>query len=426
MRQSILFGKTTREIPTDEVSVNARLLTRAGYVDKLMAGVYSFLPLGMRVLQNIAEIIREEINAIGGQELLLPALHPKENWEKTGRWSDPGREVMFQLRGRGDRQYGLGWTHEEIITPLAARSISSYRDLPRALYQIQTKFRDEARAKSGLLRGREFMMKDLYSFHADEDDLERYYDRVKEAYMKIFERCGAPARIVEASGGAFSKFSHEFQIVTPAGEDIIIFCGECAYAQNREIARVSGGEQCPKCGEAVEALRAIEVGNIFKLKTRFSEAFRLRFKDAQGIDRPVLMGCYGIGLGRLLGSIVEVQHDDKGIIWPESVAPYRVHLLALQTAKEVGAAADELYLSLQESGIPVLYDDRADASPGEKLNDADLIGIPWRAVISEKTAQKLKAEIKARREKEVKIITLKEVARYVQQNNGTTVKGPRY
>ena len=224
MLQSKLFSKTVREVPADESSVNAKLLLRAGFVDKLMAGVYSFLPLGLRVLKKIECVIREEMDRIGGQELLLPAMHPKENWEKTGRWKDPGREVMFQFAGRGDREYGLGWTHEEIITPLVKKFVHSYKDLPIALYQIQAKFRDEPRAKSGLLRGREFLMKDLYSFHLEESDLDEFYNTVSLAYRKIFERLGLKALVVEASGGTFSKYSHEFQVLTPAGEDIVMVC----------------------------------------------------------------------------------------------------------------------------------------------------------------------------------------------------------
>lgn len=414
MRQSQLFGTTIREVPSDEVSVNAQLLIRAGFIEKLMAGVYSFLPLGLRVLQNIGRIVREEMNAIDGQEILLPALHPKELWEQTGRWKDPGREVMFQLTGRGDREYGLGWTHEEVITPLVKRYVTSYKDLPLALYQIQTKFRDEPRAKSGLLRGREFQMKDLYSFHLSEADLDAYYDTVRGAYQKIFKRLGLKALVVEASGGAFSKYSHEFQVPTPAGEDIVMRCEQCDFAQNREIAKVEVGGKCPECGKAVRAERAIEVGNIFKLKTRFTQAFHLTVKDPQGHDQLLLMGCYGLGLGRSLGAIVEVHHDGRGIIWPATVAPYGVHLLALQDDKKVYAAADKLYAALQKAQQEVLYDDRAARTAGEKFADADLIGIPLRLVVSEKTLAADSVEIKRRDKKEVKLVKIKEAVSYVK------------
>ncbi len=413
MLQSKLFTKTSRDAPADEVSVNAKLLTRGGFIEKLMAGVYSYLPLGLRVMRNIETIIREEMSAIGGQEVLLPAMHPKENWERTGRWKDPGREVMFQFPGRGDREYGLGWTHEEIITPLVKKFVHSHKDLPFSAYQIQTKFRDEPRAKSGILRGREFAMKDLYSFHANETDLDRFYDIALGAYKKIFTRMGLAARVVEASGGVFSKYSHEFQVLTPAGEDIVIFCDHCDFAQNREIVKLENGEPCPKCKAPVRAERAIEVGNIFKLKTRFSQAFNLTYKDEHGKDNLVLMGCYGIGIGRAMGSIVEVHHDDKGILWPKEVAPFSVHLLALQDTPEVHAAANKLYASLQKSKVEVLYDDRAHASTGEKLNDADLIGIPVRLIVSEKTIAAESVEVKARHEKTAALVKTKDIQKFL-------------
>lgn len=402
MLQSKLFGKTTRDDPSDEVSVNAKLLARAGFIDKLMAGTYSFLPLGFRVLKKVEQIIREEMNAVGGQEILLPALHPKENWDTTGRWKDPGREVMFQLKGRGDREYGLGWTHEEIVTPLAKRFITSYRDLPLAVYQIQDKFRDEPRAKSGLLRGREFIMKDMYSFHGSADDLAAYYARVRDAYVKIFKRLGLDAIVVEASGGAFSKYSHEFQVVTPAGEDIIFQCDRCEFAQNREITKIQAGDKCTRCKKGkIHAQRAIEVGNIFELKTRFSEAFQLAYKGEDGANHYPFMGCYGIGLGRIVGAVVEVQHDEAGIIWPVNIAPYRVHLIALQNSKVVRESADKLYQFLQAANIEVLYDDRVEPSAGEKFADADLIGLPLRLVVSEKTTGDEVVEVKRRGGKEI-------------------------
>jgi len=377
-----------------------------------MAGAYSYLPLGLRVLKNIENIIRTEMNELGGQEVLLPSLQPKENWEATGRWKDPGREVMFQLKGRGDREYGLGWTHEEIVTPLAKKFISSYKDLPRAVYQIQTKFRDEPRAKSGLLRGREFIMKDLYSFHTDEQDLIKFYDKARVAYSRIFKSVGLNALQVEASGGAFSKYSHEFQVVTPAGEDIVIRCEVCDFAQNREISEVEGGGACPRCGKKVTAERAIEVGNIFQLKDRFSQAFRLTYKDETGKDHPVLMGCYGIGLTRVLGAVVEVHHDEHGIIWPEAVAPFQAHLIALQNVKSVRAGTDKAYGTLQKEGIEVLYDDRLESSAGEKLTDADLIGIPLRLVVSEKTIAAQSIEVKARAEKNTELIKFQDLGKY--------------
>lgn len=414
MRQSLLFGKTLREVPSDEVSVNARLLIRGGFIDKLMAGSYTYLPLGLAVMRNISRIVRAEIDALGGQEIFMPALHPKDVWEQTGRWKDPGREVMLQFTGRGDREYGLGWTHEEIVTPLAKKFVSSHRDLPLALYQIQTKFRDEPRAKSGLLRGREFMMKDLYSFHATEADLDSFYDRAKVAYRKIFSRVGLATVIAEASGGAFSKYSHEFQAPTPAGEDIILLCGGCDYAQNREIAEQKSGATCTRCGGEIRAERAIEVGNIFKLKTRFTDAFRFTYRGEDGINRPALMGCYGIGIGRVMGAIVEVHHDEQGIRWPAAIAPFQVHLVRLQRSANVGKVADAAYSALQKAKLSVLYDDRADSSIGEKLNDADLLGMPVRAVVSEKTVEKNQVEVKLRSAAVANLTATKDLTKYIQ------------
>lgn len=419
MLQSKLFSHTLHTAPADEVSVNAKLLTRAGFVDKLMSGSYTLLPLGFRVLVKIMAIIREELDAVGAQELLMPALHPKANWERTGRWTDPGREVMFQFQGRGDKDYGLGWSHEEIITPLAKKFIASYKDLPLALYQIQSKFRDEPRAKSGLLRGREFMMKDLYSFHASEKDMEEYYEVQSAVYTRIFNRVGLNALVVSASGGTFSKYSHEFQVLTPAGEDIILTCEneKCDFAQNREIAKVEAGSDCPKCSKKILAQRAIEVGNIFKLKTKYSQPFNVTYKDEHGADQPVYMGCYGIGVSRTLGAIAEVHHDQRGLIWPTTVAPYAVHLLALQDNKEVQQVGLKAYKVLQKVGIEVLYDDRAGISPGEKFADADLIGIPIRVVVSDKTLAKESLEVKKRGEEKVELVKINEVVAKLTQKN---------
>lgn len=414
MLQSKLFSHTLHTAPADEVSVNAKLLTRAGFVDKLMAGSYTLLPLGFRVFTKIAAIVKEELNAVGAQELLMPALHPKANWERTGRWTDPGREVMFQFQGRSDKDYGLGWSHEEIITPLAKKFIGSYKDLPLALYQIQVKFRDEPRAKSGLLRGREFIMKDLYSFHANEKDMEEYYEAQRDVYQKIFTRVGLNALVVEASGGTFSKYSHEFQVLTPAGEDIILTCEKCNFAQNREIAKAEAGSDCPKCGKKILAQRAIEVGNIFKLKTKYSQPFNVTYKDERGLDQPVFMGCYGIGISRTLGAIVEVHHDQRGIIWPKSVAPFAAHLLILQNDRKVQQVGLKTYHALQKAGVEVLYDDRAWVSPGEKFIDADLIGIPTRAVVSEKTLAKDSLEIKKRGEDKVELIKVEEATKFIK------------
>ncbi|MDP3770487.1 MAG: aminoacyl--tRNA ligase-related protein [Candidatus Sungbacteria bacterium] len=398
MRQSRLFGKTVREAPKDEVSENAKLLERGAFVAKSMAGVYEYLPLGFRVLENINAIIREEINAIGGQEMFLAALQPKERWEKSGRWKVLC-DIMYQFQDHSGREVGLASTHEEAMTEIALRSIHSYRDLPLFIYQIQTKFRDEPRAKSGIIRGREFLMKDLYSFHRDEKDLDEFYTKADKAYQRIFSRCGLQAYVTQASGGTFTKqFTHEYQVLTDAGEDWILYGAQCGFSQNKEISSLKEGDKCPSCTEEAVALgRSVEVGNIFKLGTKFSEQFGLHYLDEAGVSKPVVMGSYGIGPGRLMGTIVEVHHDERGIVWPESVAPFRLHLIELKSEQaEIKKAAEHLYESLLAKDIEVLYDDRDDKSAGEKFADADLLGIPWRAVISEKTISKEKIELKER------------------------------
>ena len=412
MLQSKLFYKTSKDISLEEKSVNARLLIRAGFVDKLMAGVYTFLPLGLRVLEKIKKIIREEMNAIGGQEILMPALTPKENWTTTGRWDSI--DVLFKLKGSGGKEYALGSTHEEIVTPLAKKIINSYKDLPLAVYQIQDKFRDEPRAKSGLLRGREFSMKDLYSFHADLADLDQYYEKSKEAYLKIFKRCGIEALVTEASGGTFSKYSHEFQVLTESGEDIIFYCEKCSYAQNKEIGEFKAGDKCPKCGGKMLEGKAIEVGNIFKLKTKFSEAFDLNFLDKDGKKNLVVMGCYGIGPSRVLGTVAEISHDEKGIIWPAEIAPFDVHLLALfgkdsKVNERIKEESGRLHESLQKAGFEVLYDDRESVSAGVKFGESDLFGIPARLVISEKTLAKDSVESKIRAGSEAELVKLNKI-----------------
>lgn len=408
MRQSQLFTRTIRAAPKDEVSANAQLLTRGGFIEKLMAGVYSYLPLGLRVLKNIENIIREEINAVGGQEVLMPTLHPIENYEKTGRQAI---DVLFRTELKNGTKLLLGQSHEEVVVPLVQRFVQSYKDLPVAVYQIQTKFRNELRAKSGIFRGREFLMKDLYSFHASEKDFISYYEIVKQAYVKIFARCGIgdSTFVTHASGGTFSKYSHEFQTVTDAGEDTIYLCTKCAIAVNREIRPENPA--CPQCGGTdAEEKKAIEVGNIFPLKTRFSDAFGFTFKDAEGKAQPIIMGCYGIGVGRLMGTIAEVLHDAQGIVWPEAVAPFQVHcMIAGKATDAVIREADVLYDRLQKEGVTVFYDDRHALQTGAKLADADLMGMPWRCVLSEKMLEKKSIEIKKRDEKEARISTLPEL-----------------
>ncbi len=403
MRQSLLFTKTIKHEQTDEPSINAQLLLRAGYIDKLMAGVYTILPLGLRVLQKIENIIRREMENVASQEISMPALQPKQPWLITGRW-DTMQDILYTIRDEGGHEYTLGPTHEEVVTPLVGKYIQSYRDLPRSVFQFQVKFRKELRPKSGLLRGREFIMKDMYSFHASQTDLDTYYDSVITAYRKVFFAVGIGKQtyLTYASGGVFSKYSHEFQTVTPAGEDIIYLCSNCQLAINREIKAET--PNCPGCNtSSFEETKAIEVGNIFKLGTRFSNPFKLGYLDEAGNNQPVLMGCYGMGLGRVMGTIVEVQHDAAGICWPAAVSPYDMHLINLH---KDSVQADLIYEGLQNAGISVLYDDRA-VSAGSKFADADLIGISQRIVTSKKTADKI--EYKLREQTTTQLLTLKEI-----------------
>jgi prolyl-tRNA synthetase len=391
-RQSQLFGKTRRQVSRDEVAVNAQLLIRAGFVEKLMAGVYGYLPLGLRVLRKVEGIVRDGMANVSGQEVFLPALQPKDLWEKTGRWKSI--TAMYHLRDSGDHELGLATTHEEVIAAFARESIRSYRDLPLAVYQIQTKFRDEPRPKSGLLRGREFLMKDLYSFHADAADMETYYDSVKQEYQRIFARMGLETRVVEASGGDFTPaHSHEFQVESPAGEDRLLLCDACDAAYNADVAKAEGITACPNGHGEFRVSTGIELGNIFQLGTKYSEPLGLTFLDADGKPHPVVMASYGIGPSRCVGAIAEVHHDDKGLVWPESVAPFDAHLVALGT--EGTAQAATVLKVLEKTNAEVLYDDR-DTSPGAKFADADLLGIPLRIVTSAKTAASETVELRHR------------------------------
>ena len=406
MRQSQLFTKTQKDSPKDAASANAQLLPRGGFVYQNSAGVYSFLPLGWRVLQKIARIIREEINSIGGQELLMPTLVEKKYMEPTNRWN---LDVGFFTSDKENKEpnFVLGWSHEEVITSIATQFVNSYKDLPFAAYQIQTKFRNEARAKSGILRGKEFMMKDLYSFHASEQDLLVYYDKVKEAYFKIFKRCGLEPVYTLAPGGVFTaNFTHEFQALSDIGEDTILLCSECRYAENIEISKLTDKGVCPQCGGKIIEKKSIEVGNIFNQGTKYSENLGLYFTDREGNKNPVWMAAYGIGLSRVMGTAVEAHHDERGIIWPEEIAPYAIHLIELRSENnEVKKAADALYDKLTAAGIEVLHDDRDEKTAGEKFADADLLGIPLRVVISEKTLRENKIEVKKRNNAEATLIT---------------------
>ena len=413
MLQSKLFYKTTKEKSKDTESVSHDLLVRAGFIDQLMAGVYTFLPLGLKVLKNIENIIRKNMEEINGQEILMPVLQPKENWEKTDRINIE-KEIIFLLKGNGDKEYILGHTHEEVVTPLAKRVVFSYRDLPLYVFQIQDKLRDELRPKSGLLRVKEFMMKDLYSFHANQADLDKYYEVVAKSYDKIFKECGIEKMTYRtlASGGSFSKYSDEFQTITSAGEDLIYICKKCGIGINKEIK--AENSVCPKCKNSeFEEKKTVEVGNIFKMGTRFSSPFNLKFTDKDAVEKPVIMGCYGIGLGRLMGAVVEVNHDERGIVWPRSLAPFLVHLIPVENNQKVKLATEKIYNNLQKEKIEVLYDDRQSKSVGEKFAENDLIGIPFRIVVSEKTLRINSVEVKERGKDKTKLVKISQLSKFL-------------
>ncbi|MBP9750332.1 MAG: hypothetical protein KBC95_00630 [Candidatus Peribacteraceae bacterium] len=413
MLLSTLFTKTSKESSADAQSINADLLTRAGYVHKTMAGVYSFLPLGLRVLRRVEQVVREEMDAIGGQELLLSALAPKETWMKTGRWDT--LDVLFKSVCGSDSEVALNPTHEEVVSPLAASFVASHKDLPFACYQIQTKFRNEPRAKSGIMRGREFLMKDLYSFHKDQADLERFYAIAQAAYLKVFERLGLASKtyLTYASGGSFSKYSHEYQVILPNGEDTIYVSIEAEkhgqrIAVNKEIYE-PGVTTCPVTGGTeFREERASEAGNIFQLGTRFSEPFGLQFTDATGVRQTAVMGCYGIGVSRLMGIIAEAFSDKSGLVWPKEVAPAEIIITPIAKEKTADGytRAFELYDRLQKRGVRCLLDDRIEGSTGSRLADADLLGIPTRALVSEKSLAAGGVEVKTRATGEVVILPL--------------------
>jgi prolyl-tRNA synthetase len=395
MRQSALFTKTRREAPKDELAKNAQLLIRAGFVHKEMAGAYSYLPLGLRVIENIRKIIREEMDAIGGQEVSLTALQDPELWKTTGRWDDEKVDVWFKTKLKNDTELGLGCTHEEPMARMIGEHVQSYRDLPRVTYQFQTKFRNELRAKSGIMRGREFLMKDMYSYHRDQADLDAFYEKAIQAYKNVYDRAGIGDKtyLTFASGGMFSKFSHEFQTICDAGEDVIYIDDEKGIAVNDEVMQDETLKNLGVSRATLRTAKSIEVGNIFKYSTRYTSELGVTYTDEEGKEHPLVNGAYGIGLGRLMGTIVELLSDEKGIVWPESVAPYKLHLvLAVTDTPEVVAYADALYDDLRAAGVQVLYDDR-DVRAGEKFADSDLIGIPQRVVIGKKVLETGEIEV---------------------------------
>ena len=418
MRYSHLFTKTQKNVAQDNESINAKLLTQAGFVDQEMAGVYTWLPLGLRTLRKVEQIVREEMDALGAQEVFMPSLQPKEYWEATNRWE--GVDVLFKLKSQTEKDYALGCTHEEVVTPLAQKFVRSYKELPFATYQINTKFRDELRAKSGVLRGREFRMKDMYSFHTTQESLTEFYNRALQAYVKAYARCGLKVKVVQASGGVFTEnISHEFQALTDAAEDVLIACPNCEFGQNSEVATMKVGDPCPKCASSLAQMKGVEVGNIFDLGTKYTDAFNFDFMNEKGEKQRVLMGCYGIGTSRLVGAIVETHHDDKGMIWPKSVAPFQVSLVSLRSKDEamqsqIDTTAKELYDGLIAEGIDVLWDDRTDLSPGEKFADADLVGLPLRLVVSERMLKDNSIEWKERAAAEAKPVPTTDVVTLVK------------
>ncbi|MEN9524145.1 MAG: hypothetical protein RL536_214 [Candidatus Parcubacteria bacterium] len=408
MKQSHLFTKTRREAPKDEVAKNAQLLIRAGYINKEMAGVYSFLPLGLRVMNKIVNIIREEMNSIGGQEVHLTALQDKKLWETTGRWDDAVVDNWFKTKLKSGSDLGLAFTHEEPLTQLMKDHVRSFRDLPLSVYQFQTKFRNEERAKSGVMRAREFLMKDLYSFNVDENSHQEFYEKAKKAYIRIFDRLGIGAQtyVTFATGGSFSKYSHEFQTITDAGEDIIYIDESKRIAVNKEVLNEEVLVDLRISKSDLKEVKAVEVGNIFSLGNKFSEALGLNYKDAEGKLKPVIMGSYGIGPGRVMGTIAELWSDDKGLVWPENIAPFAVHLIALNDPENtVKKVADDLYEKFTKKGVEVLYDDR-DATAGEKFSDSDLIGIPKRIVVGAKTLKDNSVETKDRKTGKVEMVSV--------------------
>ncbi len=408
MRQSTLFTKTRKEAPADEVSKNAELLIRAAYIHKEMAGVYSYLTLGMRVLHKIEQIVREEMDVIGGQEILMATLHPSEPWKQTGAWDSV--DVLFKIQSRTEKEYALGQSEEEIVTPIAKEYLTSYKDLPKAIYQIGSKYRDELRAKSGVMRGREFRMKDMYSFHATQEDFDTFYAIAKSAYLKIFERAGLTAKATEASGGAFTtKLSYEFMVLTDAGEDDIVYCDSCTHCANVEVSDQKEGETCSRCTKGkLHAAKASEVGNIFDLGQKYTKAFDFTLKTPDGEEFFPIMGCFGIGTTRMVGVVAEALSDNKGLVWPQSIAPYSVHLLALGEDEKVKSEAEAIYAKLTEAGIEVLFDDRAGVMAGEKFADSDLIGIPLRAVVSSRSFEAGGVEIKKRTEEKGSVVSVEE------------------
>jgi len=408
MKISQLFTKTSKTVPADETSKNAQLLIQAGYVYKVMAGVYAYTPLGLKVLENIKRIVREEMNAVNGQEIIMSSLQRKETWEGTGRWDDEVVDVWFKSKLKDDTEVGFGWSHEEAILEMMQQFIKSYKDLPTSVYQFQTKLRNELRAKSGIMRGREFVMKDMYSLHSSQEDMDRYYDEVIEAYKRCYERFGLgdSTFVTFASGGAFTKFSHEFQTICDAGEDILYVNGDHTVAVNEEVLD-DATKELGIDKASLAPVKSAEVGNIFKFGTEKAAAMGVHFTDSDGVQKPIYLASYGIGITRVMGVIVEKFADEKGIVWPESVAPFKVYLVRIGNEDAI-KHADELYQELTAKGIEVLYDDR-DERPGTKFADSELMGIPHRVTVSDRLIEAQQYEYTLRSNGETTQLTREEL-----------------
>lgn len=411
MKRTKLFTKTLKDVPADEVAKNAQLLIRAGYVHKVMAGVYAYTPLGIRVVENIKQIVREEMASVDSAELIMSSLQRPDIWESTGRWDDESVDVWFKTKLKDGQEVGLAWSHEEAILDMMKQSITSYKDLPTSVYQFQTKFRNEVRAKSGIMRGREFVMKDQYSLHATQEDMDTYYDQVIEAYTRVYERLGIGEStfVTFASGGSFTKFSHEFQTICDAGEDVLYVNDDRSVAVNEEVLDDATQEIGVDKAELEKVVTA-EVGNIFKFGTEKSEKMGIYFTDQDGAKKPVYLASYGIGITRVMGVLAEKLSDEKGLVWPVNVAPYHVYLA---TIGDVNHEAEKLYHDLQKAGIDVLYDDR-DVRPGEKFADADLMGMPFRIVLSDKTIAQESVELKSRLSDKTDLVALKDIINSIQ------------
>jgi|SRR5579862_1492123 len=405
MRRSQLFIKTRREAPADEEAKNAQLLIRAGFVHKEMAGVYSYLPLGLRVIDNIKQIVREEMDAIGGEEMLLSTLQHPQIWQSTDRWDDAKVDVWFKSALGEGSEVGFGWSHEEPMTRLMTQFVSSYKDLPIYAYQFQTKLRRELRSKSGLLRGREFIMKDLYSFSRDREQHDEFYATVERAYHRVYDRLGIGGITYKtfASGGPFAKFSHEFQTISDIGEDIVFLDQGKKLAINQEVLTDEALSDLGLDRQSLVEKKAVEVGNIFTFGSRYSEPLGLFYTDEKGVQQPVFAGSYGIGVSRLMGLLAELFADERGLVWPSVIAPYKVYLASLGDEAEVKAAADEAYEQLQAAGLSTLYDDR-DERPGQKFADADLMGLPYRVVVSQNSLQAGGLELKKRTQTDTRTV----------------------